>query len=138
MNINVSDFNNDTIDFNKIYMMKYLHEYLDNNWNIVKKKNTYVLKKDCMKLIVRDNINIKNQNKGNSTVFNSNIDPINVTENHLKYILCFLYNTLNNGWTIRKNKNNYVFLKKHEGKKEYISDNYITSFLKEHFNSKLI
>jgi hypothetical protein len=134
MNININDFNNDTIDFNKLIVMKYLHEYLDNNWNIVKKKNTYVLKKDCMKLIVNDNTNsiIKHYKKGNNDIINNTND----TETHLKYILYFLYNTLNNGWSIKKKKSNYVFFKKHEGKKEYISDNYITSFLKEHFNFK--
>ena len=31
----------------------------------------------------------------------------------------FLYNALEDGWTITKNENNYyVFIKKHEGKKE--------------------
>ena len=40
MNVVFSDFNMDKIDFSKIHTMKYLHDYLDNDWNIMKKKNT--------------------------------------------------------------------------------------------------
>jgi hypothetical protein len=52
--------------------------------------------------------------------------------------LAFIYNGLNNGWTIKKQKNEYIFSKKHEGKKEIFSDSYINTFLKENFNFNLI
>lgn len=141
MNIVFNDFNIDNINFSNIYTMKYLHDYLDNDWHIVKKKNTYVLKKNSNKLIVKADVNheyqsICNNEKNNSkNVITTNVNDIEVP---LKYILCFLYNTLNNGWTVKKKKDNYIFLKKHEGKKEYMANNYISTFIKEHFNYDLI
>ena len=56
----------------------------------------------------------------------------------LKYILNFLYTVLNNGWTIKKSNDNYIFIKNHEGKKEFFSKNYINTFIKENFNLCLI
>ena len=55
-----------------------------------------------------------------------------------KYIFCFLYNTLNNGWNMKKNKDEYIFIKSHQGKKEVFSNNYIHTFLKENFKLNLI
>ena len=134
MNVVFSDFNMDKIDFSKIHTMKYLHDYLDNDWNIMKKKNTYVLKKDETKLLVVNDVthSIERRRLDNS------INTINDIQVPLKYILCFLYNTLNNGWSVKKKKGNYSFLKKHGGKKEYMSDEYISTFIKEHFNYDLI
>ena len=121
--------------------MKYLHDYLDNDWNIVKKKNTYVLKKNSNKMIVKADmtdeyqINYNNEKNTSKTLITTNVNDLQVP---LKYILYFLYNTLNNGWTVKKKKDNYIFLKKHEGKKEYMANNYISTFIKEHFNYDLI
>lgn len=121
--------------------MKYLHDYLDNDWHIVKKKNTYVLRKNSNKLIVKADVNHEYQSNCNNekntskNLITTNVNDIQIP---LKYILCFLYNTLNNGWSIKKNKGNYVFFKKHGGKKEYMADNYISTFIKEHFNYDLI
>jgi hypothetical protein len=134
MNVVFSDFNMDKIDFSKIYTMKYLHDYLDNDWNVMKKKNTYVLKKDATKLLVKSDVTHYLERKRHD----NSINTINDIQVPLKYILCFLYNTLNNGWTVKKKKSNYIFFKKHGGKKEYMSDDYIATFIKEHFNYDLI
>lgn len=136
MNVVLSDFNNDNIDFSKIYTMKYLHDYLDNDWNVMKKENTYVLKKDATKLLVTNDVthSIERERKRKDNTINT----INDIQVPLKYILCFLYNTLNNGWSIKKNRNDYVFYKKHGGKKEYMTDTYISTFIREHFNCDLI
>ena len=48
--------------------------------------------------------------------------------------MVFLYNALENGWTINKKKNLYIFSKNHEGKKEVFLDNYIKRFMKENFD----
>ena len=141
MNLVISNFNIDKIGFSNLYTMKYLHDYLDNDWNISKTKNTYVLKKDTTKLNVNTDVTNKHECQYNDDINTSkNIANTDVTDIQvpLKYILCFLYNTLNNGWSIKKNKNNYVFFKKHGGKKEYMADNYISTFIKEHFNYDLI
>ncbi len=36
--------------------------------------------------------------------------------------MSFLYNALNSGWSIKKQKDKYIFSKKHEGKKEVYLD----------------
>ena len=49
--------------------------------------------------------------------------------------MAFLYNALENGWTITKNENNYYVLKKkHEGKKEVYLDSYLHRFMKDNFD----
>ena len=46
----------------------------------------------------------------------------------------FLYNALEDGWEIKKNDNKYIFVKKHEGKKEIFSDNYLRRFIEQNFD----
>ena len=53
------------------------------------------------------------------------------------YLMIFLMNTLENGWSIRKNNDNYVFRKKHEKQKEVYSDEYLVNFLKSNMNNIL-
>jgi len=48
--------------------------------------------------------------------------------------MVFLYNALDNGWTIKKRKNSYIFIKNHEGKKEVFDESYLTIFMKDNVN----
>lgn len=50
----------------------------------------------------------------------------------------FLINALDNGWTIRKKKDYYIFTKKHEGKREVFKDNYIHTFLEKNFDVSIL
>jgi hypothetical protein len=50
--------------------------------------------------------------------------------------MVFLYNSLNEGWNIKKEKENYVFTKPHENKKEIFCDDYISNFIKTNINYK--
>jgi hypothetical protein len=43
--------------------------------------------------------------------------------------MMFIYNALDDGWSIKKIEDSYVFIKKHEGKKEIFQDNYLTNFI---------
>jgi hypothetical protein len=43
----------------------------------------------------------------------------------------FIHNALESGWSVKKNKESYVFTKKHEGKKEMFSDSYLSTFVKD-------
>lgn len=63
---------------------------------------------------------------------NKHIDPI------LMHKMAFLYNALENGWSIKKKNNAYVFTKNHEGKKEVYLDNYLKRFMKENFEMSKI
>ena len=46
------------------------------------------------------------------------------------YVMHFVMNTLENGWTIRKKNDNFVFRKKHKNRDEVYSDDYLINFLK--------
>ena len=50
----------------------------------------------------------------------------------------FIYNALNDGWTVKKTKENiFTFTKNHEeASKEIYADGYVKDFLMENFNLK--
>lgn len=48
--------------------------------------------------------------------------------------MVFLHNALNEGWTIKKRKESYIFTKNHEGKKEVFLDSYLVSFMKNNLD----
>ena len=41
----------------------------------------------------------------------------------------FLYNAINEGWTVTKQKNKYVFTKRHDSKKEVFSESFLDTFV---------
>jgi hypothetical protein len=45
--------------------------------------------------------------------------------------MVFLYNALDNGWSIKKRNESYIFSKNHEGKKEIFDEKYLAIFIKE-------
>jgi hypothetical protein len=45
--------------------------------------------------------------------------------------MVFLYNALDNGWSIKKTQNSYIFKKNHEGKKEVFNESYLSIFMKD-------
>jgi len=48
--------------------------------------------------------------------------------------MLFLFNAINDGWSIKKRKESYIFKKNHEGKKEVLLDSYLLSFMKGNFD----
>jgi len=58
---------------------------------------------------------------------NNNIDYLQLQK------MKFVFNALDDGWKIEKNEDNYIFSKKHEGKKDVYSDEYLTNFLQKNF-----
>jgi len=48
--------------------------------------------------------------------------------------MLFLFNAINDGWSIKKRNDSYIFSKNHEGKKEVFLDSYLLSFMKENFD----
>ena len=48
--------------------------------------------------------------------------------------MMFLYNALNDGWTVKKKNGSYIFKKNHEGKKEVFLDTYLTTFMKDNLD----
>ena len=62
--------------------------------------------------------------------------PIDKTKFHK---MIFLFNTLEEGWTVKKQNESYYLLKNHEGRKEIFLDSYLSTFMKDVFDiNKLI
>jgi hypothetical protein len=59
---------------------------------------------------------------------NLNLDPIKLHK------MALVYNALEDGWSIKKKNNLYVFSKNHEGKKEVYLDDYLKRFFKRNFD----
>jgi hypothetical protein len=160
MNIHIDNFDMREISLELLNRMVYLHSYLENNWTIKKSDGCYIMTKESNKIIISDscdytklkiNKDCINKNGTNKSVTNKSV--INKTDNNtlgndsnryedtndMRYILYFLYNVLNNGWSIKKSQyTEYVFIKNHEGKKEYFSNKYLHTFLKDNFKLNLI
>ena len=49
--------------------------------------------------------------------------------------MIFIYNALENGWSVKKREQTFIFTKKHEGKKEIFSDDYLLRFMKENLST---
>ena len=67
-------------------------------------------------------INIANSNEDNKQI---EIDKMKFQK------MVFLYNALENGWSIKKRNNSYIFTKNHEGKREIFEDSYLSIFMKD-------
>ena len=44
--------------------------------------------------------------------------------------MLLLFNTIEQGWSVKKRGDSYVFIKSHEGKKEVLEDAYLLKFMK--------
>ena len=147
MNIHI-DMNGDNGDINKLTpglldMMDYLYSYLDNDWTIKKRRNSYILAKDNHKMFVSESIRFTNSSlnipSSGTKLNHHSSENHDINHNKTKYIFYFLYNVLNNGWTIKKTRQEeYTFIKNHEGKKEVFSNKYLHTFMKDNFNFQLI
>ena len=74
-----------------------------------------------------------------------NLDPLKDLENDdfkvdvIKFQkMIFLFNAIEDGWSIKKKNNSYIFSKNHEGKKEVFEDNYLDQFMKSSFDMKSV
>ena len=52
--------------------------------------------------------------------------------------MTLLFNAIEDGWSIKKRNDSYVFTKNHEGKKEILHDDYLISFMKNNLQVKKI
>ena len=67
---------------------------------------------------------------------NQKIDINSELKNKI-YVMHFVMNTLENGWTIRKKNDNFIFRKKHKNRDEVYSDDYLINFLKININTDM-
>jgi len=74
-----------------------------------------------------DNVEIKI----NNSLENSN----NIKIDYIKFKkMLLIYNALEEGWTIKKRNDSFIFEKKHEGKKEILLDSYLERFMKSNLD----
>ena len=52
-----------------------------------------------------------------------------------KMKIMFIYNAIEDGWSVKKNDKLYIFKKKHNNKKKYFSDEYLQQFILKYNNS---
>ncbi len=48
--------------------------------------------------------------------------------------MLLLYNAIEEGWSIKKRNDSYVFTKNHEGKKEVFHEDYLLKFMKKNLD----
>lgn len=52
--------------------------------------------------------------------------------------MLFIFNAINDGWNVKKRNDSYIFRKPHYGKEEIFKDDYLSSFIKQNFDSEKI
>ena len=76
-----------------------------------------------------------------------NLDSLKDLENNVDFKvdaikfqkMLLLYNTIEQGWSVKKRNDSYVFTKPHENKKEVLEDSYLLKFMKTNLDlNKLI
>jgi hypothetical protein len=86
-----------------------------------------VKKRLLMKIHVYQNY-ILQMSTGN--IINMETSPIVNIERPKYQKMLFITNALENGWTVKKSNDSYIFTKKHEGKREVFQENYLENFIK--------
>jgi hypothetical protein len=59
---------------------------------------------------------------------NSKIDIVQLHK------MAFIYNALENDWSVKKKDNKYIFRKNHQNQKEVYLDDYLKKFIKDNIN----
>lgn len=61
--------------------------------------------------------------------FNEYFKNTQKIDNIEQHKMIFILNALENGWTIKKKNQKYIFKKKHNNKKEVFSEKYLKDFI---------
>ena len=92
---------------------------------------------DKNKSIEKMDINIKIENVGG--IGSEKDSSYAITIDNVKFQkMLFVFNAINDGWSIKKRQDAYIFSKNHEGKKEVFEDNYLDQFMKSNFDMKTV
>ena len=104
----------------------FIEEHLEQSYKIKKQGTIYLLKNRSNKILI-DETTINKMYKTRPNIMS------NATGQKNTYISHFLLKSLRNKWTIEKKQHNYILSKKHRGKKEYFSPNFLTCFMENSF-----
>ena len=73
-----------------------------------------------------------------------NLDSLKDLENNVKIDaikfqkMLFLFNSIEQGWSVKKKEDSYVFTKHHENKKEILENSYLLKFMKTNLDMNKI
>ena len=59
-------------------------------------------------------------------------------EKNTMHKMVFIMNALDQGWSIKKSNDSYIFTKKHENRREIFQDHYLEDFLLSNFSTNLL
>ena len=62
---------------------------------------------------------------------------IQISKKQIKKMI-FIQNALDQGWTIKKSDDSYIFTKKHENRREIFQENYLETFLISNFSKDIL
>jgi hypothetical protein len=62
---------------------------------------------------------------------------IQISKKQIKKMF-FIQNALDQGWTIKKSDDSYIFTKKHENRREIFQENYLETFLISNFSKDIL
>ena len=62
---------------------------------------------------------------------------IDVNKKQLNRMI-FVLNAIEKGWTVKKKDDEYIFTKKHEGKREIFRENYLETFIQTNFDMEIL
>ena len=83
--------------------------------------------------IEKMDINIKIENVG--SIGSEKDSSYVITIDNVKFQkMLFVFNAINDGWSIKKRQDAYIFSKNHEGKKEVFLDSYLLTFMKKNLD----
>jgi hypothetical protein len=64
-----------------------------------------------------------------------NLEDNNLSIDKMKFKkMLFVYNALEEGWTIKKKQESFIFTKNHEGKEEVFLESYLVGFMQSNFD----
>lgn len=52
--------------------------------------------------------------------------------------MVFITNALEQGWSVKKSNDSYIFTKKHENRREIFQENYLENFVLSNFDSNIL
>jgi len=68
-----------------------------------------------------------------SSLFSIKSVDINKVDILTKQKMLFIFNSLENGWTVSKHDDNYIFTKNHNNSSEVLSEQFLKSFIINNF-----
>ena len=64
-------------------------------------------------------------------------DQVHISKPAFKKML-FITNALEQGWTVRKSQESYIFTKKHENRQEIFQENYLETFVASNLSTDYV